>query len=258
MTESLRPRWMDRVSAFFPLDADIPPDAEVDVFAFPHAGASAAVLIPLKRCLPPWLALRPIELPGRGRRMTEDPRWRLDTLVAVMARELAARAGRPALFFGHSMGALLAYETARQLPTAPAHLVVSGHRGPQQDRGYLQGHEEDDATFATELRRWGGEEADWLEDEDLRSLFLPVLREDFRALVAYRHREGPPLPCPITALRGAADPYLDDEGLAAWATLTEAQFSSSTVPGGHFFWLRHPDRLATPLVEIATSLRPAP
>ncbi len=241
------------MSPWFPLDDQLGPEVEVDIFAFPYAGASAEAMRPLQKRLPPWIALRPLELPGRGRRLGESPRWRLEPLVSVLVKELTRAAARPAVFFGHSMGALLAFEVARKAP--PAHLVVSGHRGPQLDRAYLTGHEDDDPTFAAELRRWGGEDAEWLEDDDLRGLFLPVLREDFRALVAYQFHDGPPLSCPITALRGEDDPYLDAAGLEAWAGLTTGRFEQRAVEGGHFYWVRKPGLLLPALEAAAAPLR---
>lgn len=240
------------MSEWLPFEAEVSDAATVDVFAFPHAGASADVFRNLRPLLPAWIALRPLELPGRGRRMLEDATWTLEPLVAVLASELERVAARPAVFFGHSMGALLAFETARRLrpPHGPRHLVVSGHRGPQLDRSYLTGHEDDDATFARELRRWGGDAGGWLDDGDLRDLFLPVLRADFRALVAYRFTPGDPLTCPITAVRGIDDPYLDEPGLEAWRELTRVTFEARTAPGGHFFWVGHPERIA-PILEAA-------
>jgi surfactin synthase thioesterase subunit len=228
-------------------------EAEVDVFAFPHAGASADAFRPLMRQLPDRVALRPLELPGRGRRMDEEPGWQLIPLVAELADAIAKAHARPAVFFGHSMGALLAFETARALRgrVTPRHLVLSGHRGPQLERGDLRGHEDDDATFAEELRRWGGEDATWLEDPGLRELFLPVLRADFRALVAYRFQAGAPLPIPFTVLGGDQDPYLDEAGLDAWSVHTTGGFEKRLVPGAHFFWFRDPQVLARALVEAA-------
>lgn len=241
---------------WLPLD-DEHSASEVDVIVFPHAGASADAARPLLTSAPPWLSLRPVELPGRGRRMMESPEWSLRPLVAELAEALEPRLTRPTLFFGHSMGALLAFETARALPEArkPKHLVLTGHRGPQLDRSYLRGHEGSDAEFIEELRKWNGKDAAWLDDEDLRSVFLPVLRADFRALIAYRF-EGRPVAQPTTAVRGEMDPFLDEAGLEAWREVVSGPFETHVEPGDHFFWSGAPRIITERLQALGAAFRP--
>lgn len=238
-----------------PLDEGLSSNTEVDVIVFPHAGASADGARALLAAAPDWLGLRPVELPGRGRRMHEAAEWSLLPLVRDIAQSLLTIMPRPTLFFGHSMGALLAFETARALPRAqrPHHLLLAGHPGPQLDRAYLKGHEESDEVFAAELRRWGGEDAAWLEDEDLRALFLPVLRADFHALVEYRY-QGPHPNLPTMAVRGADDPFLTAENLGAWGEVS-GHFEAQVEAGGHFFWQRAPELIVQRLVALAEPLR---
>lgn len=242
-------------SVWLPFDPPAP-EAEVEVFAFPHAGASAEVFRGLAQAAPSWLALRPLELPGRGRRMGEPFDWALEPLVDALADVIDAEAGtKPIVFFGHSMGALLAFETARHFHDLPAALLLSGHRAPQLDRSYLKGHEDDDATFAAELRTWAGGEVEWLEHPELRELFLPILRADFRALVEYRYRDGPRPEGRAKLLAGAEDPFATLEGLEAWRSCFEGPIEAEIVDGGHFFWLEEPQSILQPLLELTEPLR---
>jgi medium-chain acyl-[acyl-carrier-protein] hydrolase len=145
----------------------------------------------------------------------------------------------PFAFFGHSMGAVVAFELAHHLRGAgaegPAQLFVSGCRAPQ-----LAG--EDDVTynlpepeFLAEIRRLTGTPPEVLEQPELLELVLPLLRADFTAIQTYEYSEVPPLPYPLTVFGGVQDEDVDVESLKAWRVHTTAAFSLHMLPGNHFF-----------------------
>ncbi len=117
--------------------------------------------------------------------------------------------GRPYAFFGHSMGAVLAFETARrraaERATGPLRLFASARRAPSVPRTQTV-HLRDDDGLLAEIRRLNGTNQQVLQDEELLALALPTIRADYRALETYRYAPGAPLDCPVTVLAGTRTP----------------------------------------------------
>lgn len=215
------------------------PAARLRLFCFPYAGGSAAVYREWGRLLPAEIQVAAVQLPGRGSRFTERLLQRLDGVVEQLAAELAPFMDRPFAFFGHSMGALTAFELTRHLRRAggplPERLVVSGRRAPQLPGERVPLHELPEEEFLDELRRLNGTPEEILESRELMELFSPVLRADFAVCETYRYAEEPPLEIPVSALGGLADPDVGREAVEAWREQTRAAFVLRMFPGGHFF-----------------------
>jgi surfactin synthase thioesterase subunit len=145
----------------------------------------------------------------------------------------------PYACFGHSLGALVAYELVRrrerQGQPGPVRLYVSGHRGPHLPARHRPIHAlpEKELLSELELLDAGAEEA--LSDDELRSLALPILRDDFAVAETYAYVGGEPLEAPIVALGGTHDPIVEEGELLAWREHTRGPFRSEFLAGGHFF-----------------------
>lgn len=191
-----------------------------------------------------------VELPGHGARIAEPPVGDLEALVAPLARAIAPLADAPLALFGHSMGALLAFETARRLRAEagvePVHLFVAGREAPQLPEARPPAHGLPDEELVAVLRDLDGTPSEVLEDAGMMALMLPVVRADFRLVETYRYRAEAPLGCPITAIGGADDARVRPAMLAPWREHTRAAFALHLVDGGHFFLPR-----AAPLVSRA-------
>ncbi|WP_344525887.1 thioesterase II family protein [Streptomyces albiaxialis] len=217
--------------------------AAARVVCLPHAGGTAGYYAPWGTELPRGVELSAVQYPGREDRILEPPPARLDALVADIAAALLPLTDRPLTLYGHSLGAVVAYEVARRLETAygvtPAHLVVSGRRAPSVPVcGDL--HRRPDEELVAELARLGGTRAELLRDPGVRSVLLPAVRADFALAETYTHRPGPPLACPVTAVIGTADTEVDEAQARRWAAHTTGAFAFHALPGGHFFSV--PDR----------------
>jgi surfactin synthase thioesterase subunit len=191
--------------------------------------------------LDPALELWSVTLPGRERRFAEPPLRSLTELVESLTPAIARLDG-PMAFFGHSMGGLLAYETARLLARrgrpGPNHLIVSGCPAPQLGLA-TDAHRLDNESLCDWTLGLGGVPEDRYELRDLIAEMIPTLRADLTACNEYRHVPGPPLDIPITAFSGDADAVASDERTAPWSTLTTGAFTQHRFPGGHFYLDEH-------------------
>lgn len=210
----------------------------VALFCLPHAGGSALAYRRWDTRTPSHVLVRPVELPGRGTRMREPLVGEFDRLVTVLAEEISAQIdGRYALF-GHSFGALLAFELARTLRHhvgEPVALLVSGRNGPSVPAPEPLLHALPEDRFLRGLSVFGGTDERLLADPDLRAFFLPIIRADLRLTETYRRAWAQPLRCPISVYAGRCDPLVTPSGLAAWRQETTGAVHIQQFDGGHFY-----------------------
>jgi medium-chain acyl-[acyl-carrier-protein] hydrolase len=181
----------------------------------------------------------PLRLPGRESRLQEPAFDRIEPLVEALIEALGARLKRPFALFGHSMGALVAFELARELRRrsgpAPAHLFLSGRSAPRYPDPARAVHLLPELDFIEYLRTLNGTPEAILDDPGMREVFFPTLRADFAVCARYRYREEPPLDVPITVFGGSHDRERAPELLEEWKRETNASFGLHVLPGDHFF-----------------------
>lgn len=237
------------------------PGAALRLFCFPYAGGGASAFRDWAAALPAGMELCAVQLPGRESRMAEQPYRSLPELLPPLVQGLLPHLNRPFAFFGHSMGALIAFETARHLirrqNLAPAYLLVSGHRAPQLPDPHPQIHRLPDADFLQEIAALGGTPREVLAHGELMGLMLPALRADFTLAETYRLTPGDPLDVPVSAYGGLADPEVSRADLAAWRAQTSSTFSVRMFPGDHFYLHTVRDRLLRSVAQdLAWLLEP--
>jgi medium-chain acyl-[acyl-carrier-protein] hydrolase len=178
-------------------------------------------------------------LPGRGTRFGEAPFTRLDPLLDALEQPLTPLLDVPFALFGHSMGALVAFELARRLRRRggprPVHLFVAAYEAPQIVSSEPAAHVLPDPLFLAELRRYGGLPESVLLEPELLELFLPIVRADFEVLETWSHTPEEPLDIPISAFGGLADPMTPPDQIEAWRVQTRSDFTRRMFPGDHFF-----------------------
>ncbi|WP_285752297.1 alpha/beta fold hydrolase [Lentzea sp. NBRC 105346] len=220
------------------------PDAPTRVVCFPNAGSGAASFRAFAPLLAPHAELVIVRLPGREARIAEPPHRKLAELVPAVAEELADTLDvgeRRLVFFGHSMGALVAFELARHLRRTarrlPDRLIVSGRPAPHvpYPPGYEFVHDLPWERLVERLRGYSGTPEALLADPELLEMFLPTLRADFEVVETYRYSPQPPLPCGIAAYGGLTDDEVPSATLAAWADHTSGPFRLRLFDGGHFY-----------------------
>lgn len=222
--------------------------AALRLFCFPHVGAGASVF---NQWPPAWIPgnveLWTVRLPGREQRLSEKPFRRMAPLVEALYEAMAPELSGRYAFYGHSLGAVVAFEMARKIERhggqSPIRLLVSAHTAPQAGLSRPLFHTLPDKEFVEALRRLAGTPQEALENEDLMALMMVALRADFEVDETYSYEEGKPLECPISAFGGLDDPDVSQAELEAWRMQTSQQFSLHMMEGDHFFIFRSQDFL---------------
>jgi len=213
--------------------------AELRLFCFPYAGGTAHIYRDWDRYLPPTIEVLSAQLPGRGPRLREPSFVSLPDLVKALTTVITPLLDKPFAFFGHSMGAIIAFELARSvrqsLACEPEVLCVSGRRAPEAPDDKPPSYNLPKDEFIAELRRIDGTPREVLEHTELMEMVVPVLRADFQLIQTYQYAAGAPLACPIAAYGGLEDSEVPRELLSMWRGHTTSGFALHMLPGDHFF-----------------------
>ncbi|MGW2086495.1 thioesterase II family protein [Streptomyces sp. NPDC001880] len=211
------------------------------LICFPHAGGSVGGYRGWSLDAPWDVEVYGVQYPGRGDRFDEpaasDMESLLDDLVPALTRLCTGEELASAVFFGHSMGAAVAYEAARRLAVTgrpPAALVVSGQPAPSHTRSGALHHATDDELLA-DLGRLGGTASEVMGNSALLEALLPSIRSDYRLIETYRPLPGGTLGIPVTVLYADDDPEITAGEAAAWGEVTAGPCEVEVFTGGHFY-----------------------
>jgi len=221
------------------------PGARLRLVCFPHSGGAPAAYRAWSSQLPAWLELQAVRYPGRIGAPGQAPLTHLRDLAHGAAGALTDDDPRPMAFWGHSLGAIVAYEAALLLQdrggAGPRHLFAAAAGAPHLPLDRPAIHGLDDAGFLAEVAAYGGTPDAVMEHPELLEILLPVLRADFEAYETYRPGGALPAGCPVTVLGGEGDALVSRERLAAWAVQGGGNTPVRLYPGGHFFPQAHAD-----------------
>lgn len=234
------PDWAAMPSSDWAVCLKPAPRAALRLICFPYAGGGAAVFHSWAGPLGPNIEVWAVRAPGRESRFHEALLSTFDELLAETVAGLHSALDAPFALFGHSLGALLAFEVARtrqrQGKRQPAALIVSGSRPPHIPFTEPSiGHLPDESFIAALSSRYQGIPAEVLAHRELLELCLPVLRADIQVVESYRLPADGTLACPLTAIGGLHDPLVSSDDLSAWKEHTSGAFAVRCVRGDHFF-----------------------
>jgi surfactin synthase thioesterase subunit len=222
-------------------EREAPADA-IRLFCFPHAGGGASIFRPWLNELGPGVAVYPLQLPGREGRWLEPPVTRMSALIPQLYQALRPVLRPPFAFFGHSMGAFIAFELARQLrreyQPGPAALIVSAARAPQIPDPDPPVHRMAPDELLEHFKRLDSIPQELLDHPEVVSLLLPTLRADMELCETYFYAPEPPLSCSIAAYSGDHDCRAPREHLNAWGSQTGSEFRMRFFPGDHFYFVK--------------------
>lgn len=216
------------------------PSPRLRLYCFPYAGGAASTFRGWSEALPDEVEVCPVQPPGREGRIREEPLRSMEAFVAALDDGLRDELdGVPHAFFGHSLGAVAAYELARRRRDAgrsePRHLLASAHLAPAMPSREEPIYDLPNPRFRERLEELNGTPKEVLEHPELMELVEPLLRADFEVNETYVHTPGEPLSCPVTAIGGIADEEVSKEDLEHWRDTTTGPFELHMLPGDHFF-----------------------
>ncbi len=236
------------------------PGRQMRLFCFSYAGGNAFNFLRWQESLGNSIEVAAVQLPGRGARIAEPPIASMSTLLRALAPVLAQRDEMPFAFFGHSVGALVAFELTRYLQlhglNLPRHLFLSGCQAPQFRSPSRQLHLLSDDAFMAVLGQYNGTPPEVLQNTELMQLLLPTIRADFALAEDYRYRPGPLLPVPISVFAGRDDDNKAPGQVEGWAKESAEACQVSWFNGGHFFVNSDRDAVLSRLqVELSATRR---
>jgi medium-chain acyl-[acyl-carrier-protein] hydrolase len=267
------PATVERPAAGWLREVSREPWPELRLVCLPYAGGSGAAYRSWPLGLPRGVEVLAVELPGRGTRAEEPPSRLLDAIVTGVTDALRELPARRSVLFGHSLGAVVAFEVARRLRgeglPGPELLVVAAREAPHVGLRREPVYALPDDEFLDALAALGGTPPEVLAEPDLLAVAMASLRADFEIADTYAdhrrvdrgggHRTDRPLDVPILALGGTHDPDVEPSDLDGWREYTSAGFRSAILPGSHFFvkdaepvFLRLLARELDALLEAAT------
>ena len=211
----------------------------IKLFCFAYAGGSAAAFREWPARFDNDVEVLALQLPGRGTRLTESPLTEIEPLVAKVSDVIKATSLPRFAFFGHSMGALIAYEVCRALrrigAPLPEVMFLSGRSAPHLSDKRDVVSSLPDAAFLSRLSELGGTPPEILSNPEFMSLFLPMLRADFKLLESWRYQVEAPLDLPIVACAGTRDGHVTVDSIEAWRAHTTEHCECWRFNGDHFF-----------------------
>ncbi|MBD8498443.1 thioesterase II family protein [Paenibacillus arenosi] len=226
-------------------------NAAVRLICFPYAGGSPSLYRSWSDAFDAQVEVVSVHLPGRGARLMEPPITQIDILVKCIAQGmLRVISEMPFAFFGHSMGALIAYELTRHLQEQyglrPEHLFVSARSSPHTPRReQTERHKLCDQQLKETIKNWNGTPEWVLHNEELMNIALPIIRADLELCETYRYTDKGRLNVPITAFAGTNDPLVSVEEIGQWREVTDSQFDLNLMEGEHFYIHHSMNRLTS-------------
>ncbi|MFN6465924.1 MAG: beta-ketoacyl synthase N-terminal-like domain-containing protein [Nostoc sp. DedVER02] len=230
------------------------------LFCFPYTGGGASTFDSWLEKFPSEIEICPIQLPGRENRINESPFTKLKPLIETLTPLFQPYLDVPFGFFGHSMGALLSFELAREFRrknwTAPAYLFVGGCRPPQTPDLDSPIHILPETKLIQVLSSYKGIPEQILQDSELMQMCIPTIRADFKILETYFYTKQEPLESQIYAFGGLQDSKVSLQELADWEKQTQVNFSLKMLTGEHLFLSSAENEIISNIKEAINKLEP--
>lgn len=209
----------------------------IRLFCFHHAGAGASTFNAWPKTLGSHIELWKVQLPGREDNWQTPALRNVHELIDRLLPEIAPLLDVPYAFYGHSMGAIVAFELARSIRNAAlpqsAHLFVSGRRAPQLALSHRPLFSLPFDELMSQLREMGATSLALYERTEWRDRLLATIRADLEVSDVYVYRDGFPLDVPIDAFGGVTDSSVQEWEWMSWNVQTSRRFQGTSLSGHH-------------------------
>lgn len=223
------------------------PHASMRIFCFPHSGGGASTYFSWSNLLSLTVELISIQLPGRENRFYDHLTNDLEFIIDNLSQEFTYYKEKPFVVFGHSLGALIAYEFVKSVYQSygiyPQYMIVSGAKAPHLPFRIKKLSQLEDEELLQELKNYGEINDALLQNEQILKMFLPIFRSDFSIGENYNYKETVVFPFDILALAGSDDPTVNKKEILGWSGYTSGNFEFRIFPGGHFFLKSHTEEI---------------
>ena len=213
--------------------------AKYRLFCFPHAGGTASKYSSFFESFDKNFEIFAIQIPGRENRFREIPYTSIKLLCEEIFNVLVQLSDKPFVFFGHSMGAVIAFELARLFHKSnlqlPKHLLLSSHRAPDIQLRHKPLYNLPEKELLEELSKLGGTAKELFLNSYLFRTFIPTIRADLSIAQTYVYEDEKPLPISISVFGGDNDMYVGSDDLTGWQKQTTKSFTLNLFKGGHFY-----------------------
>lgn len=231
------------------------PQAAIRLFCFHHSGGGASSYHPWVESLSPLIEMVAIQLPGRENKFLEPLTSDLSHIITKLSKDFSYYKDKPFIVFGHSLGALLAFEFIKAIHRIyslyPRQVIVSAAKAPHMPyRRKILSHLED-KLLKEELKAYNGIDERIQNEPELFDLFLPIIRSDFSIVENYSFAGSASFPCDILAFSGSDDPTVTQEEILGWSTQTTGKFEHMPFSGAHFFIRDHQKEIVNIINQIA-------
>ncbi|MEQ8825280.1 MAG: SDR family NAD(P)-dependent oxidoreductase [Filomicrobium sp.] len=240
------------------LQTSIPrPNARIRLFCIPHGGGGAQAYRELAQVLPDWVEVVAIQPPGRGPRLREDAISEMDKMRGEIVEAITPLLDRPYAVFGHSVGALIAFEVARELEMrnalAPLRVFLSAFASPADPSRATDLHKASDDELLSYLSGIGQDALGSEMPQDLKDMVLSAVRADFRLAAEHLAASLPKLQSPVALLGGEQDESVPVGALEGWQAYLASKPALRMFGGGHFYTETDLEDLAAYLEETLQS-----
>ena len=234
------------------------PNPKLRLFCFPYAGGSAQIFSEWSAKLPSSIDLFAIQAPGRGRRFSEPPIACLKSKMQILHKEILPYTDVPYMFIGHSNGALLAYELARELQKSGncnlKHIVISAKRAPHLPSIKEPIHDLEQKLFIAKLKEYDFTPDEVLENDELMELFSPMLRADFSLSETHCFDKDTPLESDVSLFWGNQDEDVPLNDILAWKDLIKGKTNTVEFYDGHFFITKSQELFLQEINRLITTI----
>jgi len=232
-------------------------EARVRLYCLPFAGGGASIYNSWGKLLGSDIEVCPIQLPARENRYSENAYTNAELLAGVLAEKLKIHSHKPFAIYGHSMGALLAFELTRALQRnfglIPEHLILGAHRAAHLPRNRQELHRLPDPLFIEKLSKLGGFPAEVLSSSELMQFLMPTLKSDFELCETYQFKKSELLNCTIHCFAGKHDIEASPDVMSQWKIHTNKNTISHVFDAGHFFIKSHQNELLEKIQMILSN-----
>lgn len=215
------------------------PGSKIRLFCFHHSGGGASTYYRWLDHLSTEIELIAIQLPGRENRFSEPLATNIEDIIVNLSEGFSLYKDKPYIIFGHSLGALIGFEFVKAIihlySMLPSQIIVSAARAPHLTYRRKSLSQLDNESLTQELKGYNGIDMNILNNNDLLSIFLPIIRKDFSLLEGYQYVRSEPFSCNMLALAGSHDKTVQTEEIRAWSEHTTGKFEYLSFAGEHFF-----------------------